>query len=469
MKGAYSNSYPASWRLDIDELRKFVNVITFEEYFSKENCGSEDKLDLAIFARSRFGPEAMTHLYAYETSRKINITHTDEITNLSHNLAKITILPSDVKKMIGKKNVRGVSFKNQPHAGDEVEFIPTKKIINEIYGPKAINTDGKCAMWLFPFRNMKFEKKLSPGEQKGDNKYGEQYLTSRMMTATLRAPAVRRAAEEFIVRSFGKLPFYSMHWRYDEKDFLSHCKKSISAGNVLACSFLLSENMNDNLFKARIISRKMYEWMNESYENEVREANKKNALNARKAAQMLDGGGETYEYKNITVPRIKALYVSSPRQDLGFIKELTRCLGMLSESDLTGSLKVFNQEHLLEFLQRKFRKSCTVEEFNQQSHEFISQVEQEICMKSTVFIESEGSSWSGQVERERYVRGNYVRDTSNKQFFGSTTLENRDESQMNLKYTGGIEKEGYIEQSKKKQNETEVIEEVKDETESEEE
>jgi len=79
------------------KIKKFVNVITFDEYFSKENCGHGGKIDLAIFARSKFGPEAMTHLYAYETSRQVNITHTDEIADLNKNLAKISVLPRDVK------------------------------------------------------------------------------------------------------------------------------------------------------------------------------------------------------------------------------------------------------------------------------------------------------------------------------------------------------------------------------------
>ena len=50
----------------------------------------------------------MTHLYAYETSRQVNITHTDEIADLNKNLAKISVLPRDVKGL--KRLPKGVYF-----------------------------------------------------------------------------------------------------------------------------------------------------------------------------------------------------------------------------------------------------------------------------------------------------------------------------------------------------------------------
>jgi len=73
-------------------------------------------------------------------------------------------------------------------------------------------------------------------------------------------------------------------------------------------------------------------------------------------------------------------------------------------------------------------------------------VEQEIAMLSDVFLESEGSSWSGQVSRERYVRDNYANDKSNKMFFGKDILEGQNSEKLDR---GGPSDDRYVEQDNK--------------------
>lgn len=253
---------------------------------------------------------------------------------------------------------------------------------------------------------------------------------------------VKRAADEFIIRSFGKFPFYSMHWIYRESDFLPHCRDKVSAENVLACSFLLKNDIKDINYQARIVAIKMFDWMKKTFKQEAKEAERQTSLNKKMAKQLakqknvqnlMHVHSTSNDYEEVTAANIKAVYVASSPQDLNFVKNLTNWLEDLSKMDRTGRVTACNRQHLHEFLQRKFRTSCSIKDFNSQSNNFIDQVEQEISVSSTVFLQSKGSDYSQRVLKERFIRGkNDTRDTTNEKFFGGQVTESllyRDKNQ----------------------------------------
>ena len=75
---------------------------------------------------------------------------------------------------------------------------------------------------------------------------------------------------------------------------------------------------------------------------------------------------------------------------------------ILSPTAKPGQL--FHYPEILAFIQQQFG-NCPEEIFSDQIHDFISQVEQEICSRSKLFMYSPGSSWSKIVRIERSIGG----------------------------------------------------------------
>ena len=69
----------------------------------------------------------------------------------------------------------------------------------------------------------------------------------------------------------------------------------------------------------------------------------------------------------------------------------------------------------MDFTDSKFSE-CPDEKYNNQIHDFVSQVEMELCLESTIFVESHGSSWSLGVNYDRHVRGRRGNDVHNDVF-----------------------------------------------------
>jgi len=79
-------------------------------------------------------------------------------------------------------------------------------------------------------------------------------------------------------------------------------------------------------------------------------------------------------------------------------------------------IKLVYRKDLEAFIQKKFEKSCNKDVYFDQLHDYISQVEQEICMLARIFYHSEGSSWSLAISNERLARKKTVDDSSNTNF-----------------------------------------------------
>ena len=69
------------------------------------------------------------------------------------------------------------------------------------------------------------------------------------------------------------------------------------------------------------------------------------------------------------------------------------------------------------FVRRKFYDSCDRDKFEKQVHDYVSQLEQEICLYSSIFLNSQASTWSSSIVQERMVRKLGKYDALNNIFF----------------------------------------------------
>ena len=79
-------------------------------------------------------------------------------------------------------------------------------------------------------------------------------------------------------------------------------------------------------------------------------------------------------------------------------------------------IEVFYVEKLHDFIHDKY-KDCPEKIYKEESHEFISQVEQEVCMRSITFMPADGSSWSSEITADRAARDIAEFDVENHIFF----------------------------------------------------
>ena len=110
-------------------------------------------------------------------------------------------------------------------------------------------------------------------------------------------------------------------------------------------------------------------------------------------------------------PTPEILYIATTKHLAEFAEKIKQYL------EKKGIARVFYQNVLESKLNAHFGTSCPGERFKGQIHDFISQLEMEICMRSEAFASSEGSSWSINVQRDRFYRDiESIHDVTNDQF-----------------------------------------------------
>ena len=57
--------------------------------------------------------------------------------------------------------------------------------------------------------------------------------------------------------------------------------------------------------------------------------------------------------------------------------------------------------------------TCSPKTLEYDLHDFLSLTEMEVCSESKVFVRSSGSSWSYNVEQERFAKRTSANDTTN--------------------------------------------------------
>ena len=389
----------AQQKLDAIEIAKFMPVVTLDE-FSKicsssytGKLGETAGIDEIFLARQN-------SLVSELKSKKIEtfelITQLRIINPMKNGvLSKVTVNPDFFRN---EKNAK----KRDPQVYVEMNDVT----VNRAYGSGTDTIDGKCAIWLEPYRNMHFSNHLSNWVYKfgmnvedekvysnfGENDDSVQILKSipgelaaRMMKATCRAKSVRTAAQEFLKVVLGmenvSEKFFALHWRYDDTDFGRHCDKN--RGGSLLCGML-------SLVDMRPLGQRLGQYIN--------------YVSAKYETAMS-------QPKNLTLPRVQfqSLYLATPPSNMKKLQPMINEIVDLGVKVVTGT-------DLNEWVQEKYSKNCDAKMMADEVHDFTSQVEMEICSISGLFLSSDGSSWSENIKMERQAKRIHWWDRSNTQF-----------------------------------------------------
>ena len=254
-------------------------------------------------------------------------------------------------QFLNKTDVRNMQVSKTAFDEIQLSFELDREVINKIYGHP-----GACALWISPYRNIIWNKFI-----KQSQKSEKQELVRDLIKYTRRPFSVITTAKKFL-ESMNCKKIGTIHWRYDHYNYAKGCENgSAEHRNSVACQIL-----NDG-FDVEKISNRISLWA---------------------------------ESQNIT-----CVYFATPSSDINFVDELT-------QNWMQTQIKLFHQIELAKMIDRIF-SSCDKTTFSNQIHDFISQVEQEICFQSDVFLSSSGSSWSLAVTQERTVFERVTFDDSN--------------------------------------------------------
>lgn len=194
-----------------------------------------------------------------------------------------------------------------------------------------------------------------------------------MLLHTVKPRSIRKIATEVINSLFGNSPFIALHWRYDIGDFGHHCMRDINNGKSRGvCSLLLGGKFNGTR-----VAENLNEWMQKTY----------------------------------TLEKVNQIYVAAPLKEAAFVEDIKTYF----ESRNLGQVRY--QKDMQEYIAKKFT-TCPEDKYLDQIHDFVSQTEQEICLRSRTFIESDGSMWSLSVRQERIIRNiHFKNDIKNRIFW----------------------------------------------------
>jgi len=302
----------------------------------------------------------------------------------------------------------------------EESYIHLSKKDAEIaYGPEynLNSNDGKCALWIEPYRNMIFQwavEKWSQGKDKNGKIYEFQEpdeidsvidrpeeLTVRMIAATKRPKSVRSAASDFHKEFMNGKTYLAMHWRYDPTDFGKHC-----SGRSDGLCGVIFRNKEAGHEAYVDIGRKMAEYINQTVVNHLDAM----LADAKSNKENLTSKNETSKHPPLSH---KFVYIAAPPSENKVINSMKQAL-------LLEGVKVFFGEDLEKWFEHNYVGKCDETVLKDQKHDFISLVEMELCAESTLFIYSGGSSWSRNIcmERQAQRRGKF--DTGNGMFLDWT-------------------------------------------------
>ena len=171
---------------------------------------------------------------------------------------------------------------------------------------------------------------------------------------------VKELATRFAKQFFGSTEWLAVHWRYDPKDWMSHCKSE--------------EPVELGAYKAICTKLKTVE--------------PKDILSA----------GITFlqAQSSEIINNVKAIYLATPLAQKAVIQGVEREYRRLKNRNKID-LKVLTSTALKTFVQQN--KDCIIDQST--LNDTLALVEMQICIKSTVFLYSERSSWSGNVMKER--------------------------------------------------------------------
>ncbi|XP_039265904.2 uncharacterized protein LOC120341462 isoform X1 [Styela clava] len=315
-----------SHRLDVENFSKFASCITIDQF--AETCGF--KVDAVIQMRN----------------------YSKEDLKIQEKYMRMP-LPRD-----GEYLSQSVAIPK----GKMQNYIVTDEI-NEIF-----ETDARCLVFPYPLFNLRI--RASKTEKKGKNKKykfsqslvnledsPDVLLMKEIIKLTRNPTYIANMAKEYISKSIFKgRPFISVHWRYEELDFMNRCRFDLKKGNLSKarkkfCEKTLGVSGSDI---ADIVLKKILSIRNET--------------------------------------NVRDIYIASPPSEREKIANTSRILFESHKFNTLSSpdLEAFITEH---------HGSCgnIMKHFN----DILSTTEMEICSKGIVFLSSATSTWSLNVKHLR--------------------------------------------------------------------
>ena len=401
-------------KIDAERLARFTSVTTLDHFAAECHNG----LDVMFLARKHSVEDELRHLATFEKISRINILRKGGNPRIDGYVYAPTVI--NIAKFGPGTLKRGHSDNGK---SDEVYVSPNRFSVAMAYGPKSKDSnDGKCAMWLEPYRNMQFARHVAIWNTKFTSFSNDteeilgkpDEISARMMEATIRSKSVRNAAQDYIkqimqqpddlvneitnenqnpdnLQNYKPISYAAMHWRYDDKDFGKHCSK-FKGGNMV-CAMVKNAD-------PEIIGKNMAKLIEDTLADKEWLLAQKDAI--REDAEDIDWDSDAGKRKKRTlnqrVPQLnsKILYIAAPPQQDKVIEQI-------KESMLPLGIRVYYGRTLREFLKNR-HKDCPNRILNDQIHDFLSQVEMELCSKSDLFIYSKSSSWSLNIIMERQAR-----------------------------------------------------------------
>ncbi|CBY39711.1 unnamed protein product [Oikopleura dioica] len=243
------------------------------------------------------------------------------------------------------------------------------------------NTNNSCALMAFPYMDINFARnifnsKFSPQDRE---------LMADIIKATARPRNMEKVAQEFIDK-FMKSGFVALHWRYNDDDWW-HGGCDIDSGVFMNGGDL--EDKGPKLCKKLSLMRKP-----EIFAQQV------NIYLSRKInAPEKDG--------RFIPQNIKIMYIATPPSETSLIIKMRKELKLINPK-----ITIFMQSELEPFV-RNFYKSQNCGELGTEFWEILSLVELETCLRASIFLGSQGSSWSRNTNIERRLNGYNLLDAGN--------------------------------------------------------
>ena len=184
-----------------------------------------------------------------------------------------------------------------------------------------------------------------------------------MILASSRAEEVKSARAKFaqeIMNTKNTDGYVSIHWRYDLADFNVHCKKyGLSTG--------ICGHLNDKVDFSKLATAIVDKFLSLG-----------------------------------SVPGRPPIYIASPPKEAANIATLKSVFA-------SRGYLAFDGADLTKFLEASYG-NCPKQIFQDQIHDFTSQIEMDICSEARFFLFSEGSSWSKNICMERAARKSGYQD-----------------------------------------------------------
>ena len=376
-------------------------VITLQEF--SNHC--QNGLDIAFQARKFSNVSQAGRLQTFEKILKIPLV------NKPMGRGKGPIL-----KVPGIINPKSYLKKKR----EEAYIHLSKKSAEEAYGPVSNpdSNDGKCALWIEPYRNMIFQWAVEKWAQNKDGKLEFQdsdendsildrpeELTVRMINATKRPKSVRNAASRFWHEIMHGKSYLAMHWRYDPTDFGRHC-----SGRVDGLCGVIFRNKEAGHQAYVDIGFKMAEYINKTVNRHLEEIKEHHHENHHLAHQGLPFHNSTYKHPPL---KHRFVYIAAPPSE-------SKVINSMKEALMEQGIHVYFGEDLEKWFEKNYKKNCDSGVLSDQKHDFISLVEMQICYSSDLFIYSGGSSWSRNIVMERQAERRGGFDTGNGMFLDWT-------------------------------------------------